>query len=175
MKNRSFDNFVFLSPFPFLTMLRNNEQNLPQPMLSAGNIVQRERGGVLNTLFKILIIFCHWLSKIYKKKKNAEVWCLLLRITHKLPQYYFYAIIIWKLSEKCHFKHTMNDAVVWLSCYPYIFAILTYFTTTNQCLTMSFSQNLCVIGKIFIRWYEKKHQAIEKLDMSKIPTVNPLF
>ena len=33
----------------------------------------------------------------------------------------------------------MTDIVVWLSCYVYIFAILTYLTTVNQCLTMFFS------------------------------------
>ena len=69
----------------------------------------------------------------------------------------------------------MTDAAVRLSGYVYIFAVLTYLTTVNQCLTIFFSQKLCVIGKIFIRWSEKKHQTIEKVDMSKMPTVNPLF
>ena len=32
----------------------------------------RGRGGTLNTLFKILIIFCHWFSKIYEKKKESR-------------------------------------------------------------------------------------------------------
>ena len=73
------------------------------------------------------------------------------KITHKLLQYQFQAIIIWHLSEKCYFKRTMRDVAVWLSCYVYIFAILTYLTTVNQCLTMFFSQKLCVIGKISIR------------------------
>ena len=73
------------------------------------------------------------------------------KMTHKLPQYQFYIIIIWHLSEKCYFKDTMKDIVVWLGCYVYIFAILTYFTKVNQCLTMVIFQKLCVIGKISVR------------------------
>ena len=69
----------------------------------------------------------------------------------------------------------MTDSAVWLNCYIYAFAMLTYLTTVNQCLTIFFSQKLCVIGKIFFRCGEKKHQTIEKVDMSKIPTLNPLF
>ena len=41
----------------------------------------RGRGEILNTLFKIPIIFCHWLSEIYKKKKEEEAWCMLYQIT----------------------------------------------------------------------------------------------
>ena len=142
------------------------------------------------------------MSEIYQNKKKTEVWCMLLqitqicfyeshyvtlhsdisiikeddaKITQKLPQYLFWAIIIWRLSEKCYLKHTMTYAVVWLSFYVFIFAILTYLTTVNQCLTIFFVQKLYAIGKIFIRWSEKKHQIIEKVDMSKMPPVNPLF
>ena len=43
--------------------------------------------------------------------------------------------------QKCYFKHTMTDAAVWLSCYVCIFAILTYLTMFNQCLTIFFSKN----------------------------------
>ena len=32
----------------------------------------RGRRGVLNLLFKIPIIFCHWLSEIYEKKKESR-------------------------------------------------------------------------------------------------------
>ena len=73
------------------------------------------------------------------------------KMTHKILQYQFYAIIIWHLSEKCYLKDTMRDVIVWLSYYVYIFAILTYLTTINQCLTMIFFQTLCVIGKISVR------------------------
>ena len=54
-------------------------------------------------------------------------------------------------AEKDYYKHTMTDIVVWLSCYVYFFAILTYLTTVNQCLTMFFFHKVCVIGKISIR------------------------
>ena len=35
----------------------------------------------------------------------------------------------------------MTNVAVWLSCYVYIFAILSYLTTVNQCLTVFFSKN----------------------------------
>ena len=38
-KNYYLGKFVFLPPFPLLTMLRNNEQNLRQAMLWVRNIV----------------------------------------------------------------------------------------------------------------------------------------
>ena len=38
----------------------------------------RGRGGTLNKLFKIPIIFCHWLSEIYKKN---EFLCILFQKT----------------------------------------------------------------------------------------------
>ena len=69
----------------------------------------------------------------------------------------------------------MTDVIVWLSCYVYIFAIWTYLTTVNQCLTIFFFRKLCVIGKISIRWSEKKNKTIEQMEMSEMPTVNPLF
>ena len=79
------------------------------------------------------------------------------KMTHKLLQYWFYTIIIWHLSEKCCLKDTMRDAVVWLSYCVYIFAILTYLTTVNQCLTMHFFQKICVIGKISVRSSKKRY------------------
>ena len=45
------------------------------------------------------------------------------------------------MLEKCFFKHTMTDAAVWLSCYVYIFDILTYLTMVNQYLAIFFSKN----------------------------------
>ena len=73
------------------------------------------------------------------------------KMTRKLLQYRFYALIIRHVSEKCYLKDTMRDLVVLLSYYAYIFAILTYLTTVNQCLTMLFFRKLCVIGKISVR------------------------
>ena len=32
------------------------------------------RGGILETLLKITIILCQWLSEIYQKKKKNEKW-----------------------------------------------------------------------------------------------------
>ena len=41
------------------------------------------RGGILETLLKITIILCQWLSEIYQKKKKMknEVLCMLFTIT----------------------------------------------------------------------------------------------
>ena len=79
--------------------------------------------------------------------------------------------------RKVLFQADHDSSAVWLNCYVYILAILTYLTTVNQRLTIFFfSKNYVrVMGKIFIRWSEKKHQTIEKVDMSKMPTVNPRF
>ena len=99
-----------------------------------------------------------------RRQNNAET------ATIFVLSYYYLAPV-----GKCYLKHTMTYAAVWLSFYVFIFAILTYLTTVNQCLTIFFVQKLCAIGKIFIRWSEKKHQIIEKVDMSKMPPVNPLF
>ena len=73
------------------------------------------------------------------------------KMTRKLLQYWFYAIIIRHLSKRCYLKDTIRDVVVWLSYCVYIFAILTYLNTVNQCLTMHFFQKICVIGKISVR------------------------
>ena len=45
------------------------------------------------------------------------------KMTHKRPEYWFYANYVWHLSEKCYYEHTMTDFVVWLSYYVPIFAI----------------------------------------------------
>ena len=76
---------------------------------------------------------------------------------------------------KDYYWHIMKDAVIWLSCYGYIFTILSYLTMVNQCLIIFFSPKLCVVGKIFIRRSEKKLKTIKKVNKSKMQTVNPFF
>ena len=58
---------------------------------------------------------------------------------------YYYLALVQKGLWQAH-----NDMYV-CSCYVYIFAILLYLTTANQCLTIFLFQKLCVIGKISIR------------------------
>ena len=87
------------------------------------------------------------------------------KMRHKMLQQCFKAIIIWHLLEKGYYKHSMASVTVWLSCYVYAFAILSYLITVNQYLTIFFFQKLCVIGKISIRWDEKKHHTIENAKM----------
>ena len=84
-------------------------------------------------------------------------------------------ITLWHLSEKGYYKCIMTDVVVSLSCYVYIFAIWTYLTAVNQFLTIFFFQKLCVNGKISIKWSRKKYKTIEKVEMSKMPTIKLLF
>ena len=74
-----FGQFCISLPFSLLTMLRNNERILRRAMLWVHNIVWG-KGGILKALFKILVIFCHWLSEIYKKN-NEEVRSMLFQIT----------------------------------------------------------------------------------------------
>ena len=66
-----FERFCVSTFFPLLAMLRNNEKNLHQAMFCVRNIMLRERG-ILKLLFKILIIFCHWLSEICQKKREMR-------------------------------------------------------------------------------------------------------
>ena len=66
--------------------------------------------------------------------------------------------------EKDNYKHTITNVAVWLSCCVYIFAILSYLTTVNQCLTIFFQKSY-VIGKISIRKSQKKPQTIENVEM----------
>ena len=175
-------------PFPLLTMLRNNEQKLHQAMLWVCNIVWEERG-ILNTLFKIPIIFCYWLSKIYKKKRLVP--CMLFQKTQmsfnesdyvmKHPAMnimtansaktaqknatiflsYYYLVLVGKGLLQAH-----NDkccSLVKLLCIDFCYFILL--NHSYQCLTIFFFQTLCVIGKISIRWSGKKHQTTGKVEM----------
>ena len=66
-KNYFFLQFCACTPFHLLTILKNNEEKMRQAMLWVCNIVQGE-GRILNTFFKIPIIFRHWLSEIYENK-----------------------------------------------------------------------------------------------------------
>ena len=56
----------------------------------------------------------------------------------------------------------MTNVAVWLSHYVYIFAILSYLATVNQCLTMFFSQKLCDIGKSPLDEAEKSIKPLKK-------------
>ena len=91
-----------------------------------------------------------------------------------VPQWFLFINICY-LSEKGYQKHTMIDVVVWLSCYAYIFTICSYVTVVNQCLTIFNFKNFNVIGKTSVARGEKTHKNVEKVEETKIPTVNPLF
>ena len=119
--------------------------------------------------------------KLQKKKEDVRCWLSNPALCHEqhdkkqhqndgetstlLVLSYYYLAPVTKVLSQAHHG---------ICCYVYIFAILTYLTTVNQCLTIFFSKSY-VIGKIYIRWNEKKHQIIEKVGLSKMSTVNPLF
>ena len=66
-------------------------------------------------------------------------------------------------------------------CYSLVKLLCICFCYSNQLnhvkpvLNNIFFQKLCVIKNMSIRWSEKNHKAIGKVEMSKRPTVNPLF
>ena len=56
----------------------------------------------------------------------------------------------------------MRDVAVWLSCYVYLFAILTYLTTVNQCLTMFFSKNYVSLERSPLDEVQKSIKPLKK-------------
>ena len=75
-----FGKFCVSTPFSHLTMLRTMSKSCVKLCYGFATLY-RGRGGILNTLFKIPKIFCHWLSEIYKKKKKKEFLCMLFQKT----------------------------------------------------------------------------------------------
>ena len=70
-KKRYLDNFVFLSPSPSWQCWRTISKSCVKQCYRFATLYRR-REGILNLLFKIVIIFCHWLSKIYETKKKES-------------------------------------------------------------------------------------------------------
>ena len=159
-------NFVFLPNFPDLTMLRIKEQKLRQTVLWYATLY-RERRKVLKTLSKTPIIFCHWLSESYKKKRKMRYYaCRFEKLKCALMSWLCYGTLChdhndcrrWQkgaknvtimllsyftyhLLEKRYYKKTITNVALLLSSYVYIFAILSYLSTVNQWLTIFFSKN----------------------------------
>ena len=59
----------------------------------------------------------------------------------------------------------MTNIAIWLSCYVYIFAILLYLTTVNQCLTIFFFINYMSLEMSPLDEAKKKHQTIENVEI----------
>ena len=79
-----FGQFCVSTPFPLLTMLKNNEQKLRQALLWVRNIVKWERG-TLKTLFKIPTAFCHWLyvSNVWFGFKHMQQKLLIISLCER--------------------------------------------------------------------------------------------
>ena len=73
------------------------------------------------------------------------------------------------LQEK---HHRFCSLVKLLSIY---FSYLNLLNHSYPVLKNIFSQELCIIGKIPLDEAKKRNKTIEKVEMSKMPTVNPLF
>ena len=54
------------------------------------------------------------------------------KMVHKMPQQCFQVVILCQLMERDYKRHTITNLVVWLSCYVYILAILSYFTKDKK-------------------------------------------
>ena len=157
----------------------------------------RVRGGILKLLFKILIKFCHWLSKICKKKNDFL--STLFQKTQMCFNELDYVMVhaVMNITTANGTIMAPKNATVMVLTYYYLEFVskgflqrhndkccclakllctnVCYFILLNQCLTIFCFQKLCVVGKIFIRWNEKHHQAIGKAEMWRMPTVNQLF
>ena len=60
----------------------------------------------------------------------------------------------------------MTNVAVWLSCYVYNFAILSYLITVNQCLTIFFSKNYVSLERSpYDEAKKKRHQTIKKVEI----------
>ena len=123
------------------------------------------RGGILNTIFKIAIIFRHWLSKFTKRKEKSGSMHFVSKNSN---------VLLWDRLGSTTLCHEHNDTKLfqngttknWLSCYFFLLNVtFSYIPNVNQCLTRFFFQKLCVIGKISIRWSRKNHQTIQKVEM----------
>ena len=69
----------------------------------------------------------------------------------------------------------MTDIVVCLSCYVYIFAILTYLTTVNQCLTMVFSIEYVSLERSPLDEAKKSIKALNKWKCQKCQRLTHFF
>ena len=85
------DRFLLFHLFPSLTLLRLNKPNVRKAMLWFCNTLKEERVLGLNTVCRILIIFCCWLSETYNKKERwgtPQLISALMRLI--MPGFYYY-------------------------------------------------------------------------------------
>ena len=131
----------------------------------------RGRGGTLKALFKIPLIFCHWLSQIYKKKKEEVrcmlklnllqwVWLCYATLSHEdndrkwwksdaktaaimVLSYYYVAPVRKVLLQAHHDRYCCLVKLLCICICIYIFDISAYLTTVNQCLNLFFLKIMC--------------------------------
>ena len=113
-----FGQFCVSTPFLLLTRLKNNEQKLHQAMLWVCIIIEGEKGNFKHT-FKISIMFCQWLSEIYKKKRKMRFYACSFRklkwvLMNLIMLCYALSLTTWQLTvPKWLTKYSNNVFVIW--------------------------------------------------------------
>ena len=79
------------------------------------------------------------------------------------------------LVEEELLQAKMRNVAIWLSCYVYIFAILTYLTTVNQCLAIFFSKNYTSWEISLLEEAKKGIKTLEKEKRKKWQKLTPFF
>ena len=145
----------------------------------------RGRGGILNTLFKIPIIICHWLSKIYKKKRKMRFYaCWFRKPKCALMSWLCYRTFCHEHndSKRCQ-SGAQNAATMFLSCY--------YLALEGKRLLQALNDNYCSlvtllciyfcyfmvfnhVQPVLNNFFSKSHVSLERssLDEAKIKHQN---
>ena len=77
-RNCYLDNFVLLLPSPSHQCCETMSK-ICVTLCYGFATLYRWRGGILNKLFRILIIYCHWLSQIFKDKRKVRFYACCFR------------------------------------------------------------------------------------------------
>ena len=80
LENCFLENFLFLPPSPLNNVEKQCAKRVSSYVMGLQDCIGGE-GEFLDRLFKIFIIFYHWLSEICQKCMNDEILCMLFQIT----------------------------------------------------------------------------------------------
>ena len=141
-------NWAILCFSPLLPLNNVEEQwaKLRQAILWVRNIVSGESGS-FKCIFQIPIIFCHWLSEIWKKKKKKEeVWCMLFQINKICFNKSDYATL-HSLMRIMTEKQRQNDAkivAIMVLSYSYLAPLRKMLLQAHHDRFCSFVKLLCI-------------------------------
>ena len=109
----------------------------------------RGRGGTLNKLFKIPIIFCHWLSEIYKKN---EFLCILFQKTQMCfndPDYLMSHSVMNIMTANGAKMAKKNATIMFLSYYYYLALVRKGLLQAHNDKWCSLLKLLCIYLLLF--------------------------